>query len=102
MTNSGTTGDNVRVSYTHYEKEIFINSQHDFQLALYMFRKKARNGEIITLMLDRRDDKMFFFPQTVTQCADAQTQINPEAAHSDKCLSGEPPEWFKKYMKQVT
>lgn len=101
MKNSGTTGDNVTVSYSHYEKEIFIDSQLDFQLALYMFRKKARNGEIITLMLDRRDDKMFSFPH-VTWCTDAQTQINSESTHSDKCLSVEPPEWFKKYMKQVT
>lgn len=97
LKNSGATGDDVKVSYVSIDdKEFPIESQLDFQIALYSFRQRARQGGAITLKLEcisnstpngskrlrRMDDKSSIVPDTT---------IPTET---------EPPEWFKKYMKE--
>lgn len=81
------------------EGEVPVNSQRDFQIALYTFRKKARNGEVITLWLDRISDKK----QKMFLCIDAETQANGQENKSSETvqmMENGPPEWFRKYMKQ--
>lgn len=102
LKNSGTTGDDVRVSYMSEEGEVPVNSQRDFQIALYTFRKKARNSEVITLWLDRISESKKKKVHLLVN--DAQTQANGQenkAAETTTTTmeSGGPPEWFKKYMK---
>lgn len=75
------------------EGEVPVNSQKDFQIALYTFRKKARNGEVITLYLDRISDKK-------EKMFDAETQASGQENRSAQAADAGPPEWFKKYMKQ--
>lgn len=101
MKNSGTTEDDVKVSYISEEGEVPINSQKDFQIALYTFRKKARNGEVITLWLDRISERKN--KKLHLMVIDAQTQVNGyenKAAETTAMTENGPPEWFKKYMKQ--
>lgn len=79
--------------------EVPVNSQRDFQIALYTFRKKARNSEVITLWLDRISEKK----KKVHLVTDAQTQASGQenkAAEAGQTMESGPPEWFKKYMKQ--
>lgn len=79
--------------------EVPVNSQRDFQIALYTFRKKARNGEVITLWLDRISEKK----KKMHLVSDAQTQASGQenkAAETSPNVESVPPEWFKKYMKQ--
>lgn len=99
MKNSGTTGDDVRVYYVDSErKEVAINSQMDFQIALYFIRQQARMGEIITLVLDRvSETRRGAKPKKLKQ-TDVQTQANC----SDKEYDEEPPEWFYIYMSKVS
>lgn len=83
------------------EGEVPVNSQRDFQIALYTFRKKARNSEVITLWLDR-------ISEVKKDVADAQTDAMESsvkeqavaAAAANSMMETGPPEWFKKYMKQ--
>lgn len=103
LKNSGTTGDDVKVSYiASDDKEVPIESQSDFQIALYTFRKKARNGEIITLTLDRMSNKISC-PKYVRHL-DVQTQVHTDAFECkefDSLSSDMPPEWFTQYMIKV-
>lgn len=104
LKNSGTTGDDVKVSYITDDKEIPIESQADFQIALYTFRRKARNSEIITLTLDRMSNFKECSPKQVHRF-DVQTQVHTDALEckeNDLTFNEGPPEWFKKYMKKVT
>lgn len=104
LKNSGTTGDDVKVSYiASDDREIPIESQTDFQIALYTFRRKARNNEIITLTLDRMSNFKMSSPKQVHHL-DVQTQVYTDALEckeADLEFNGGPPEWFKKYMKKV-
>lgn len=105
LKNSGTTGDDVKVSYiASDDKEVPIESQRDFQIALYTFRKKARNNEIITLTLDRMSNFKANCLKEVHHL-DVETQVYTDALEckeSDLVLNDGPPEWFKKYMKKVS
>lgn len=102
LKNSGTTGDDVKVSYISDVGEVPVNSQRDFEIALYTFRAKARNGEVITLWLDRISEKKM--KKMVRTVNDAQTQATGQQQQQDSKTMTEmgdatPPEWFKKYMK---
>lgn len=75
-----------------------IDSQKDFQIALYSIRQRARMGEIINLKLDRIGDQRNRFCK-MTSSSDAQVQVEVDAKHKQ---FEQPPEWFMKYMKQVS
>lgn len=70
----------MKISYMSEDGEVPIESQHEFQIALYAFRKKARNGDIITLWLDRatKDKK-----KKVHSVLDAQTQASGQESESE-------------------
>lgn len=98
LKNSGATGDDVKVSYVSIDdKEFPIESQLDFQIALYSFRQRARTGGIITLKLDCVSDSNRNGPikrlrrMMDKPMAEAEVVTVPE---------DETPEWFKKYMKE--
>lgn len=108
LKNSGATGDDVKVSYVSSDdKEFPIGSQLDFQIALYSFRQRARNGDIITLKLDRISDQSRMgrmkrlrrsaeprVQEEKIQVIISENNAAPPAVHNDN-----PPDWFKKYMK---
>lgn len=105
LKNSGYAGDDVRVSYvTTNDREFPIDSQTDFQIALYSFRRRARLGEIINLTLDRIADKESA-PSTSKasqKTMDVETQIESNEAISMTSSSfNTPPEWFLTLMAQV-
>nr|CAH7758211.1 unnamed protein product [Callosobruchus chinensis] len=103
LKNSGTVGDDVRVSYiTDSNREFPIESQTDFQIALYAFRRKARMGDIVNLKLDG-----IFAEQSSTKkvrlSSDVETQFDSNEAFSLSstfCNSESPPDWFISYMNQ--
>lgn len=76
----------------------------DFQLALYSFRQKARNGDIINLRLDRvcdqnRMGRIKRLRRSAEPRLEEERRVPVEievALHNDN-----PPDWFKKYMKGV-
>lgn len=93
----------MKVSYiTDSNREFPIDSQTDFQIALYAFRRKARMGDIVNLKLERSSGQQ---PNKVNRHSnDAETQFdNNEAVSlsSTCCNSDAPPEWFVLYMNQV-
>uniref|UniRef100_A0A1Y1KUH5 UBA domain-containing protein n=1 Tax=Photinus pyralis TaxID=7054 RepID=A0A1Y1KUH5_PHOPY len=97
LKNSGAGGDDVKVSYVSIDdKEFPIESQLDFQIALYSFRERARQGGIITLKLDCVSHP----PQNGAKRLrrnENKTVLMPDFNVS---VESEPPEWFKKYMKE--
>ncbi|XP_044758067.1 uncharacterized protein LOC123316139 [Coccinella septempunctata] len=92
LKNSGTPGDDVKVSYLEDGREFPIESTLDFQTALYHFRKKAMNGEIINLRLERLSTgkKSSRFSPT----CDAQTECSYD------CKVDKAPEWFTSFMAE--
>lgn len=74
-------------------KEYPINSQVDFQVALYTFRRNARAKDEIPLFLQWADH-----PDHQIQSNDAQTQIEAILSSNN---SDQPPEWFKTAMAQL-
>ncbi|CAH2007744.1 unnamed protein product [Acanthoscelides obtectus] len=103
LKNSGTVGDDVKVSYiTDSNREFPIESQTDFQIALYAFRRKARMGAIVNLKLDRISAEQSCMKK-VRLSNDVETQFdNNEAVSlaSTCCNFESPPEWFVSYMDQ--
>ncbi|VEN54948.1 unnamed protein product [Callosobruchus maculatus] len=103
LKNSGTVGDDVKVSYiTDSNREFPIESQTDFQIALYAFRRKARMGGIVNLKLDRITAEQSSMKKARLS-NDVETQFdNNEAVSlaSTCCNSESPPEWFISYMNQ--
>lgn len=105
MKNSGATDNDVKVSYVSIDdKEFPIESQLDFQIALYSFRQRARNDEIITLKLDRIvDSKRMGGSKRYTEATEKIRQTTPSVENSSEHTVNEsPPEWFKKYMQSVS
>ncbi|KAJ8933883.1 hypothetical protein NQ314_013736 [Rhamnusium bicolor] len=102
LKNSGTVGDDVKVSYiTDSNREFPIESQTDFQVALYAFRRKARMGDIVNLKLDRISDQPTH--KNSRHSNDVETQIdNNEAVSlvSTCCNIDAPPDWFITYMEE--
>ncbi|KAF5306064.1 hypothetical protein FQA39_LY09042 [Lamprigera yunnana] len=99
LKNSGATGNDVKVSYVSIDdKEFPIESQLDFQIALYSFRQRARTGGIITLRLDSisdSTDKNGSNKRLRTTMDQPSTKSNAVAIPE-----GDVPEWFKNYMKE--
>lgn len=104
LKHSGTTEEDLKVSYLNSDnKEVAIESQLDFQLALYLFRQRARTGEIITLKLDRPTERSKMARHKKTSSSDVQTQASSIYSSDEGSLRGDqPPEWFTKYMKDVS
>lgn len=97
LKNSGATGDDVKVSYVSIDdKEFPIESQLDFQIALYSFRQRARQGGAITLKLECILNNTPNGPKRLRRMDD-KASIVPETTIP---METEPPEWFKKYMKE--
>lgn len=96
-------GEDIKVSYIADSNTDFpIETQTDFQIALYVFRRKARMGEIVNLKLDK-------IPAQSTKkerhSNDVETQFdnNETVSLSSTCCTADtPPEWFISYMKQVS
>ncbi|KAL3275286.1 hypothetical protein HHI36_020054 [Cryptolaemus montrouzieri] len=103
LKNSGTPGDDVKVSYlATNDREFPIQSQVDFQIALYAFRKKARNGEIIHLKLDRISSNEKTMKKSPTS-NDVQTQFDTDAGACCSSSLGSmdnAPQWFTNYMTE--
>lgn len=79
-------------------KEYPINSQVEFQVALYTFRRNARAKEEIPLLLELYDRPDH---QTIrSNSNDAETQID-SALKPQAILSDQPPEWFKTAVGQL-
>ncbi|CAG9821727.1 unnamed protein product [Phaedon cochleariae] len=101
LKNSGTVGVDVKVSYiTDSNREFPIESQTDFQIALYAFRRKARMGDIVNLKLERISEQPLY--KNIRHSNDVETQFSNEATPlvSKCCSSASPPEWFTAYMAQ--
>ncbi|XP_074032371.1 uncharacterized protein isoform X2 [Leptinotarsa decemlineata] len=101
LKHSGTVGDDVKVYYiTDRNREFPIESQTDFQIALYAFRRKARMGDVVNLKLDRISDQPTH--RNIRHSNDVQTQYDNEAPSlvSTCCNADSPPEWFISYMTQ--
>ncbi|XP_057653370.1 next to BRCA1 gene 1 protein-like [Diorhabda carinulata] len=106
LKNSGTVGEGVKVSYiTDSNREFPIESQTDFQIALYAFRRKARIGEIVNLKLESNCELQTH--KNNRHSNDVETQFDNEANSvvSQCCNSESPPEWFlihmNKYKKSI-
>lgn len=100
-------------------KEYPIQSQTDFQVALYSFRRKtfslitldfgltsysikgkARAGEVINLVLERVSDQPRH--KNLRHSNDVETQIEePQSMASTCCNAEAPPEWFISGLAQV-
>ncbi|XP_065161775.1 next to BRCA1 gene 1 protein-like isoform X1 [Atheta coriaria] len=104
LKNSGSNATDIKVSYIDSdEKEIAINSQNDFQLALYSFRRRARIGEIITLIVDKVNSRKPITPLIQSSDAEIQTQEYKDEATQPASLQQDddiPPKWFTKHMKK--
>lgn len=73
-------------------------------MALYTFRRSARAGNVINLLLERVSDRCHF--KSLRQSTDVETQFDtPQDTHSiDSSCSNHaetPPEWFKTAMEQL-
>lgn len=103
LKNSGTSENDVRVSYIMDKgKEFPILSQSDFQAALFAFRRKARSGEIINLLLERISDQPVH--KNLRHSNDVETQfdnIEPSSIVSTCCNIDSPPEWFLSSIAQL-
>ncbi|KAL1518013.1 hypothetical protein ABEB36_001699 [Hypothenemus hampei] len=103
LKNSGTTKEDVNISYTmNNGKEFPIQSQIDFQVALYAFRSKARAGEIIQLQLEPASEKAT--RKNLRQSNDVETQADqtePQSIASTCCSLESPPEWFLAGLAQL-
>ncbi|CAH1102179.1 unnamed protein product [Psylliodes chrysocephalus] len=103
LKNSGTVGEDVKVSYiTDSNREFPIESQTDFQIALYAFRRKARMGDIVNLKLDRISEPPQQSQRSSRHSNDVETQFDTEPVSivSACCNSENPPEWFVSYMNK--
>lgn len=94
----------MKVSYiTDSNREFPIDSQTDFQIALYAFRRKARMCDIVNLKLRRASGQE---PVKVSRNSnDVETQFDNNEAFSlasTCCNADTPPEWFLLYMNQVS
>ncbi|KAF7266096.1 hypothetical protein GWI33_020547 [Rhynchophorus ferrugineus] len=100
LKNSGASGNDVKVSYlSDSGKEHPIQSQIDFQLALYAFRAKSRNGEVINLLLERISDRSHGKNR---HSSDAETQFDTLNSISTVCCNLESaPEWFLSSISQL-
>ncbi|XP_045464769.1 uncharacterized protein LOC123674012 isoform X2 [Harmonia axyridis] len=92
LKNSGTPGDDVEVSYLEHGKEFPIESTLDFHTALYSFRKKAMNGEIINLRLESLSN--CYKSNKYSPTCDAQTEC------SSSYEMERAPGWFVDYMTE--
>lgn len=94
----------MKVSYlTDSHREFPIESQTDFQIALYAFRRKARMGDIVNLKLERAAGQEP--PKASRSSNDVETQFdnNEDISLTPTCCNNEsPPEWFVVYMNQVS
>ncbi|XP_060535950.1 uncharacterized protein LOC132707925 [Cylas formicarius] len=102
LKHSGTTGHDVQVSYLVKKEEYPINSQSDFQVALYMFRRKARAGETINFLLERQSNQPTH--KNLRHSKDVETQFdnNDKSAFITTCCRAEsPPEWFLQCLAQL-
>ncbi|KAJ8924658.1 hypothetical protein NQ315_000809 [Exocentrus adspersus] len=102
LKNSGTVGDDVKVSYiTDSSREFPIDSQTDFQIALYAFRRKARLGDVVNLTLDRISDRPSHKNTRHSNDVETQADNNEAVSLTSTCCNMEtPPEWFISYMSQ--
>ncbi|XP_018571385.1 uncharacterized protein LOC108911046 isoform X2 [Anoplophora glabripennis] len=102
LKNSGTVGDDVKVSYiTDSNREFPIESQTDFQIALYAFRRKSRLGDIVNLKLDRISDQPTHKNLRHSNDVETQSDNNEAVSLTSTCCNIEtPPEWFVAYMNQ--
>lgn len=101
LKNSGTVGEGVKVSYiTDSNREFAIESQTDFQIALYAFRRKARIGEIVNLKLESNCELKTH--KNNRHSNDVETQFGNEANSivPPCCYSESPPEWFITQMNE--
>ncbi|KAG5871599.1 hypothetical protein JTB14_010723 [Gonioctena quinquepunctata] len=102
LKNSGTVGDDVKVSFiTDSNREFPIESQTDFQIALYAFRRKARMGGVVNLKLDRISDNQPSHKNS-RHSNDVETQFDNETPSlaSTCCNADTPPDWFIAFMTQ--
>lgn len=94
----------MKVSYvTDSNRDFPIDSQTDFQIALYAFRRKARMGDIVNLKLERTSGQEPVKPGN-RNSNDAETQFDnnePVSIVSTCCNADTPPEWFIMFMSQV-
>lgn len=95
----------MKVTYvTDSNREFPIDSQTDFQIALYAFRRKARLGDIVNLKLERISGQEHPKPATKNS-TDVQTQSDNNEVVSviSTCYNAEtPPDWFIVFMNQVS
>lgn len=107
LKNSGATANDIKISYVSLnEKEFPIESQLDFQIAMYSFRQRARNGDIITLMLELINDKDILKKRNSLIRLERRSISRTSESLSDKSSSDDvkqdaPPNWFTKYMEGV-
>lgn len=93
LKNSGTSTEHIRVYYVDVnDRELPIESQEDFQLALYSFRKRARDGDINMLKLEKVAN-----PKNT---AVKRKVAKPREELVDKIKMDSPPEWFTRYMRK--
>lgn len=99
-----TTEDDVKVSYISLDdREFPIDSQLDFQIALYSFRQRARNGNVIALKLERAPEAVKMNrSKRIRDKADRLVPKTFAAASQTITDDSSAPEWFKKYMKNVS
>ncbi|XP_019766280.2 uncharacterized protein LOC109541765 isoform X1 [Dendroctonus ponderosae] len=103
LKNSGTPEDDVRVYFIMDNgKEYLIQSQTDFQVALYAFRRKARAGEMINLLLERVSEQPTH--KNLRHSNDVETQfdnVDATSILSTCCNADTAPEWFIAGLAQL-
>ncbi|XP_050300721.1 uncharacterized protein LOC126739199 isoform X2 [Anthonomus grandis grandis] len=106
LKNSGTAEQDVTVYYiTDQGKEYPIQSQVDFQVVLYAFRRKARANEVINLLLERKEDPSVHKNSRISN--DVETQFDsmePPSVSGASSMCGHletPPEWFIAALAQL-
>lgn len=94
----------MKVSYvTDSNREFPIESQTDFQIALYAFRRKARMGDIVNLMLERTSKKESIKISRNSNDVETQFDNNETVSMISTCCNVDTaPEWFSLFMNQVS
>ncbi|CAH1133060.1 unnamed protein product [Ceutorhynchus assimilis] len=102
LKNSGIAEDDVNVYYIMDNgKEYPIQSQTDFQVALYAFRRKARVGEVINLLLERISDQTAQKMHKHSNDVETQFDLEPTSISSTCCAGNTAPEWFLAGLVQL-
>ncbi|XP_066249930.1 uncharacterized protein [Euwallacea similis] len=103
LKNSGIAEDDVTVSFIMDNGKVYsINSQVDFQVALYAFRRKARVGEVINLLLEQISHQPNH--KNLRHSNDVETQFDnaePQSLVSACCNFEAPPDWFIAAIAQL-